>query len=75
MKSKYENIVKEEKKINGLIILKAKMGEMNTILSTDQIYNPSSEIVDIKIPLQFLVRNSKLQVKAGSKVNFNFFLF
>lgn len=70
MKPKYDAIVKSESQKNGLVILSATMGEMSMISMDEATSNPSIDVVDVKIPLQFLVRNSKLQVKAGSKVCF-----
>lgn len=68
MKLTFGRIVAEEESKRGLIITAAKYGRF---VSSDPVAGSSSndEIIDVTIPLQCLVKDSKLILHDNSKVN------
>lgn len=71
----YERICNEENRKNGLIIISASYGLFNKNSTTDDNAdqaaeeNDDSKILDVKIPLQCLVRDNFLILHASSKVS------
>jgi DnaJ family protein C protein 11 len=80
MSALYERIVNDEQKKNGLIILyafygKIENGDVHVVIEDDMGFverNP--EVIDVKVPLQCLVKDSKLILHQSSKVKFVIFI-
>lgn len=66
MKETYRRIVEDEENRKGLIITKALYGRWLDLSHRDL----GDAITDVTIPLQCLVRDSKLILHEASKVNF-----
>jgi len=65
-------IVSEEESKNGLIITSAKYGRLGAVVGGSVV--TSDEIIDVTIPLQILVKDSKLIIGEGSKVSWYYFI-
>lgn len=71
MKAAYERSRREEENRNGLIIVTAVYGKNADIVSKDASNatpEQLSEVIDVTIPLQCLVKNSQLILHESSKV-------
>lgn len=72
MKLAFARIVADEEARRGLIITSAKYGRLISTLSTADIDSSGAgandEIIDVTIPLQCLVKDSKLILHDNSKV-------
>ena len=69
MKGVVEKKKKKEKEIKGLEILHAVYGEATAIRIPEKIANMEN-VIDVTIPLQFMVSNSKIKLYAGSKEDY-----
>lgn len=71
LKQNYDKVVKQETDAKGLVIVKAVYGKssMVPIAASSNQLPPSGEVIDVKLPLQCLVRDSQLIQPAASKVN------
>lgn len=70
MLATYDRIKTEEDKKHGLLILSAKYGKFPEGYSqTDDNETYNEELIDVTIPLQCLVKDSKLLVYATGKVS------
>lgn len=65
MSVQYERNCGEEEKRNGLIIVKAIYGK----ISNDTSATDPEQTIDVTVPLQCLVKESKLILQESSKVN------
>lgn len=70
MRAAYERIQREEEGRNGLIILKALYGkDADTVAkSTTNTFIQLSDVIDVTVPLQCLVKDSQLILHNMSKV-------
>lgn len=69
MKAAYERNRRDEESRNGLIILNALYGkEADKVAKSDPPLSPISDVIDVVIPLQCLVKNSQLTLHDSSKV-------
>lgn len=66
MKSVVERKKKQETEKKGLVILQASYGDPTAIGIPEKVKNMEGAI-DVTIPLQFMVADSKLRLYAGSK--------
>lgn len=80
MSAQYERICEEEERRKGLIIVSAKYGKFdddshsspttpNNSQSTSSFSQYEDIIIDVTIPLQCLIRDSKLKLHKASKVH------
>ena len=60
-------LVEEKKK--GLVILKAYYGSAVNIGIEEKVKN-MEEVIDVTIPIQFMVKDSKVRLYAGSKQDY-----
>lgn len=67
MQETYNRIKLQEESKNGLVIIKAMYGVLSEINETDTESNNDSKVIDVTIPLQCLVKNSRLTLPAVSK--------
>lgn len=65
MSAQYERNCLDEERKNGLLIMNAIYGKID---QTDNDTNCSSQVIDVKIPLQCLVKDSKLVLQESGKV-------
>lgn len=66
MSATYDRIVNDEEKRNGLIILKALYGRAELV---EDALDENTEVIDVKIPVQCLVKDSRLILHKAKKVN------
>lgn len=66
MSATYDRILSDEEKKNGLIIIRAFYGRSELV---DEANEENAEILDVKIPLQCLVKDSRLILHESSKVS------
>lgn len=71
MSAQYERNYLEEERRNGLLILKAIYGKIDDDFKFDSSTTTtnSNHVIDVKIPLQCLVKDSKLILQEMGKVN------
>lgn len=71
LKQNFEKIVKQESEVKGLVIHKGLYGKnsMVQIAARSGQLPTSGEVIDVKLPLQCLVRDSQLIQPAASKVS------
>ena len=69
MKGIAEKKKKEEEKKKGLVILKAYYGSAVNIGIEEKVKN-MEEVIDVAIPIQFMVKDSKVRLYAGSKQDY-----
>ncbi len=67
MQETYQRVVESEQAIQGLIVVEAWYGKLFDLLADDQPYQP--KIVDVCVPLQCMVHDSKLTLHESTKVN------
>lgn len=74
MKATYERIHEEEESRNGLLILRALYGkDADAVAKMDAPSSSQlSEVIDVTVPVQCLVKNSQLVVHNTSKVSSSF---
>ncbi|KAL1455422.1 hypothetical protein WDU94_009514 [Cyamophila willieti] len=65
MQATFSRIRSEEEKKKGLVIIKAYFGKAVSLSSPD--LDPSEDVIDVTIPLQCLVKDSKLVLHDSSK--------
>ena len=75
LKQTYEKIVKQESESKGLLIHSAFYGKASLvpITVTSTHLPPTGDVIDVKLPLQCLVRDSQLIQPATSKVCYSHF--
>lgn len=71
MSVQYERNCLEEERRNGLLILSAVYGKIDDDVNSDDSSTSSNQIIDVKIPLQCLVKDSKLILQENGKVIVN----
>lgn len=69
MQATFSRIRSEEEKKKGLVIIKAYFGKQVSLSSPE--LDPSEDVIDVTIPLQCLVKDSKLVLHDSSKVRFS----
>lgn len=72
MSVQYERHCSEEERRNGLLITSAIYGKIDDDRTFDSNTVTSNQVIDVKIPLQCLVKDSKLIIQESGKVNVNF---
>lgn len=76
MSVQYERNCSEEERRNGLLILSAIYGKTENDGTSDSSNSACNQVIDVKIPLQCLIKDSKLILQESGKVTFlvlNFF--
>lgn len=68
MSAQYERNCIEEERRNGLLILNAIYGKIDDEFKSDSNTTTSNHVIDVKIPLQCLVKDSKLIIQENGKV-------
>lgn len=70
MKATYERIYAEEESRNGLLILRALYGKDADAVAKTEAPSSSqlSEVIDVTVPVQCLIKNSQLTIHNTSKV-------
>lgn len=68
MSVQYERNCLEEERRNGLLILSAIYGKIDDEFKFDSNPTNDNHVIDVKIPLQCLVRDSKLIIQENGKV-------
>lgn len=68
MRTASERVVNEEKKVNGLIIMLALYGPLQEGECHHKL-PPEPDVIDVTIPLQSLVRDSRLELLATTKAD------
>lgn len=68
MSAQYERNYLEEEKRNGLLIISAIYGKIDDEFKFDSTAMNGNHVIDVKIPLQCLVRDSKLVLQENGKV-------
>lgn len=66
MQATYSRIKEEEERKRGLVIIKAIYGK---ILKDSGDTETSNDIIDVTVPVQCLVKDSKLVIHENSKVS------
>lgn len=66
MSATYDRIVNEEEKKKGLVIVQAFYGRAELV---NEIQEENAEVIDVKVPIQCLVKDSRLTLHKSSKVN------
>lgn len=65
MSATYDRCLADEEKKKGLIIIRALYGRATYI---DEAFEENAEVLDVKVPLQCLVKDSRLTLHKSSKV-------
>lgn len=68
MHETYSKVASEERTRNGLVILSATYGAL-VQSPAERNADPEQEILDVTVPLQCLVRDSKLNLHDSTKVH------
>lgn len=68
MSAQYERNCLEEERRNGLLIISAIYGKTDDEVNSDGSPTSSNLVIDVKIPLQCLVKDSKLILQETGKV-------
>lgn len=71
MSVQYERNYSEEEKRNGLLIKSALYGKIVDNHNSDASRSDIGSVIDVKIPLQCLVKDSKLIIQDSGKVNYS----
>lgn len=66
MQATYSRIKEEEERKRGLVIIKAIYGK---ILKDSGDTETSNDVIDVTVPVQCLVKDSKLVIHENSKVS------
>jgi len=69
MHETYLKTAQEERSRNGLVIMSATYGALAQGSSSQTSADPDQEILDVTVPVQCLVRDSKLDLHDTTKVN------
>ncbi|XP_063695927.1 dnaJ homolog subfamily C member 11 [Culicoides brevitarsis] len=67
MSATYDRIIIEEEKKKGLIIVSAFYGKSDKMINTTNEEDESEEVIDVKVPLQCMVKDSRLVLHKSSK--------